>query len=345
MNETPNLDKFMREHAAREAVHADLFGRVTPEAISAQDAAIDALMKGHEARHKQWEEYEMLSMSPLRASDDNLSGYPKRPREWLDSQVLSAASPRIRDDSHIAQAMTLQPVRDLVVDGIVVLSEDRKLDIIGPPYPNVWTHKSGNAYHALASVWADPGDGMLGFDHDAGGNYDASGTVITHKQTNSGAGVYIRFVPRIAPGIAQIRPYAPYTYQWLTWGIVGRGDNSAIFGIRVWSWNLQGGDFATEQDCQYFIWNDWTPTHSPYLDTSSSPSWFQNEDNSVPEWDDDNAFLFGKQAPYFKTRPNRVYVAAIWCFGKCFSVDTLEHPRSSIGRLHAQVPWVVIGYQ
>lgn len=38
MNNTLNLEALMREHMEREAVHADLFKRVAPEAICAQDA-------------------------------------------------------------------------------------------------------------------------------------------------------------------------------------------------------------------------------------------------------------------------------------------------------------------
>ena len=40
--------------------------------------------------------------------------------------------------------MTLQPVRDVTIDGVVVLSEDKQLDFIGPPYPDFWTSKGGN---------------------------------------------------------------------------------------------------------------------------------------------------------------------------------------------------------
>jgi hypothetical protein len=59
----------------------------------------------------------------------------------------------------------------------------------------------------------------------------------------------------------------------------------------------------------------------------------------------DHAFLFGNEAPYFATRPNRIYMAAIWCLGLCWSVSPENRAGSSIGRLHGMMPWVVVGYQ
>jgi hypothetical protein len=339
MSENLHLEALIREYAVREAVHADLFTRIAPEAICAQDDLFFTLVKDREALRKQWAELDMFPVPPLKTSEDDPSVHRiERFRQRLDSRMQSADTPVIRADSHVAKAMTLQPVRDIVVDGILVLSEDRKLDIIGSPYPNFWTSKSGNAFPALQSVWADPGDGTLGFSHEVHGT-------VTGRQANSGAGLYVQFVPRIAPGIAQIRPYIPYSYNWstLSWG--SREDTSATLGLRVWSWDLAGGDFATEQDYIYPIWNSTTTSSHNNINTSQSPSWYENPDDGVPGWDDDNGFLFGKEAPYFKTRANRVYMAAIWCFGVCWSVSPENRPGWSTGRLHAKVPWVVIGYQ
>jgi hypothetical protein len=151
----------------------------------------------------------------------------------------------IHGESRVAAAQTLQPVRDLTIDGILVLSEDQRLDVIGPRYPNFWTSKGGNALPASQNVWANQGDGSFGFDHDVRGT-------VTGRQADSGAGLYVQFVPRIAPGIAQVRPYVPYYYEWSDLSFKSREDNSAIFGIRVWSWNSNGSDFAMEQNYTYF---------------------------------------------------------------------------------------------
>jgi hypothetical protein len=321
----------MDEHRTREAEHAELFQRVAPEAFRAQDSLFEKMANAHAARRKHWETHE----PPREVLEKDLSSlidksYDQRGAQRTDPSIL----PAIRKDSRVAKAMTLQPVRDIVINGIVMLSEDRKLDFIGPRYPNTWTSKSGNAFPALQSVWADANDGTFGFDHEVNGT-------VTGVQANSGAGIYVQFVPLIAPGIAQVRPYASFLYQWASISFKSREDNQATLGIRIWSWDLTGGDFFTEQDHRYFVWND--TIISSYFGVSNSPSWTSPGPES--QWDDDHAFLFGTEAPYFRTRPGRVYMAAIWCFGMCWSVSRQNRPGGAIGRLRAEVPFVVVGYQ
>jgi hypothetical protein len=339
MSETTPLEAFMREHAAREAVHAELFARVAPEAIGAQDALFHTLVKESEARRKPWEELESLSIALLpntenaKLVDRRIEHYER----WLDKQRVTSHTPVLRETSRIAQAMTLQPVRDTAIGGTLILSEDRKLDIIGARYPNFWMSHSGNAYPKDQTIWAEPGDGTFGFYHEVHGT-------VTGRQANSGAGIYVQFVPGITPGVAQIRPYLPYSYQWSNLSFRSREDTSATLGIRVWSWDLQGGGFATEQDYSYNIWNNTIITQHPV--STENPGWYTGiAPPTDPGWDDDFAFLYGKEAPYFQTRPNRVYMAAIWCFGICYSVSLENRPGWSTGKLHAKLPWVVIGYQ
>jgi hypothetical protein len=71
--------------------------------------------------------------------------------------------------SRSAIAIALQPVRDISVGDINILSEDTQLDIIGTPYPNIWTLKSGDPFEATQIVWADPNNGNLGFVHESEG--------------------------------------------------------------------------------------------------------------------------------------------------------------------------------
>jgi len=239
-------------------------------------------------------------------------------------------------ESRVAKAMALQPIRDITLDGVVVISVDRELDLIGPPYPNFWIHNNGNAFPALQTIWANPADGTFGFDHQVAGT-------VTGRLAGSGAGLYVNFVPRTAPGIAQVRPFVPFSYQWSNLSFKSREDTSATLGVLVWSCDLTGGDSVLELDHSYFLWND--TSNANHFASHNSPSWEEDQSNFVPEWDSDNGFLFGKEAPYFKTRPNRAYIAAVWCYGVCWSVSPENRPGNSIGRLHAQVPWVVIGYQ
>lgn len=336
MNDVTNLETLIRQNAASESVHTEIFNRVAPEAANAHEAAVYRLVKERESRQRHFEEHQTFSSLRELEVDPPPNPFNERLKQRLDSQTPLTDIPIIRADSRVAWSITLQPVRDLVVEGILVLSEDRKLDIFGPPYPNFWTSKSGNAFPALQTVWANPGDGAIGFGHEVVGT-------VTGRQANSGAGVYVQFVPKITPGIAQIRPFAPYSYQWVNVSFKSREDNLATFGIRVWSWDLAGADFAVEQDYTYSLWNN--TSIASYFATSNSPSWLDNQDDFVPGWDADYGFLFPNGAPYFKTRPNRVYMAAIWCFGTCWSVSRQNRPGLSIGRLHAKVPWVVIGYQ
>ena len=330
----------MLEHATRQAAHADIFARVAPEAQYAQEEMFRKLAKGYEDRRKEWAEDAHLSdTATIQAGEHAGEKAFARAVERLQRQSERAkaltATLAVRD-SRAAAAMTLQPVRDVTIDGIVVLSEDKQLDIIGPRYPDFWTSKGGDALPASQTVWANQGDGSFGFDHDVRGT-------VTGRQANSGAGVYVQFVPRIAPGIAEIRPYVPFSYQWSDLSFKSREDNSAKFGIRVWSWNSNGSDFTMEKDYTYFAWQN--TTIASYFAEASSPSWEENQEDNVPGWDFDNAFLFGDEAPYFHTRPNRIYMAAIWCFGVCWSVSPENRPGASIAKLHARVPWVVIGYQ
>jgi hypothetical protein len=320
----------MRQHAERMAPHADIFARVAPAAVEAQEALFQKLAKAREARHN-------LSLppdinSPAEAPDSRIEAF----RQRLVSRVQLKDRARIQVDSQVAKAQTLQPVRDGSVDGIPVLSEDRMLDIIGAPYPNFWISKSGNAFPSLQNVWANPADGAFGFDHQVDGT-------VTGRQGNSGAGIFVQFLPRIAPGVSQIRPFTPLSYQWMSVSFKSREDDLATLGVRVWSWDLGGGDMTLEQDYRYFLWNSSMIAH--YFGTANSPSWEEDQSNSVPEWDIDNGFLWGKESPYFKTRANRIYQAAIWCFGMVWSVSPENRPGTAVGRLHAQVPWVVIGYQ
>lgn len=239
-------------------------------------------------------------------------------------------------ESNFAKAQTFLPIRDIILEAFIIEWEDKKLDIIGPPYPGFWTIESGNAPQWMHNVaWADK-NGIFGFDHNVKGT-------VTGMQSNRASGIYIRFIPPITPGIAQIRPYLPFSYRWSTLSFKSREDSSGTFGVRVWSWSLNGGDMTLEQDYQYSCWKK--TSIASYFSVDSNPSWYDIPEDNIPGLDFDNAFNYGTQPPYFQTRPDRIYMASISCFGLCWSVSPENRPGISIGRIDAKMPWVVVGYQ
>jgi hypothetical protein len=323
------LQQLFRAHAAREAVHAELFYRVGPQAINAQEDLFRSLGEKRLALRERLQENDAIMAQSLDAPTEAwLQSYERLTRR-PDFHVRAKA-PEWAEYSRAAQALSLQPVRDLPVELTFIVSPDKKLDVLGARYPDQWTNSSGTAHPSQRSVFADAGLGKFGFSQSAAGNH-----------CESGAALWVQFVPPIAPGFAQVRPFAPYAYQWASMSFKSREDNSGGFGVLVLSWDMSGGDRITEQDYRYFVWND--QLGARYFATSQSPSWEEDQSNNVPEWDYDYAFLYGKEAPYFKTRPNRIYKAAIWCFGACASWG--ERPGQAIGRIDAQLPLVVIGYQ
>jgi hypothetical protein len=196
--------------------------------------------------------------------------------------------------------------------------------------------QAGNAIDANQTPHADLHDGTFGFSHLVNGT-------VTGRQAITGAGVFAQFNPKIVPGWAQVRPYAPFSYQWSTSSFRSSEANLATLGIRVFSWDLTGSDMVVEQDFRYFVWNN---SQSAYhFGYATSPSWEEDQSNNVPEWDYDYGFHFGDAAPYFKTRPNRLYMVAIWCSGMCWSYSPENRPGMAIGRINVEVPLIVVGYQ
>jgi len=150
-------------------------------------------------------------------------------------------------ESTAAQAEALQPLRDIVLDNIVIKLQDDSLDVFVPPYPQVWTNSQGNA--APQSYGATAGGDSFANYFDL---YQMP-NMPNDAWINLGSAIWIQFVPLITPGIAQVRPYAPYRYKWMVGaGNPGRAENYAGFGILVLSWDLAGNDRATEQDYTYF---------------------------------------------------------------------------------------------
>ncbi len=326
------IQSLIRAHAERLLPHQDLFARVLPEAIAAQTELFRRMVGARHAARAAQHDFLMprAGLEAPRPGAVSIEGI-ERIRNEFTGQSARGATWAIREHSPYAQALTLQPVRDMTVDDVVVLGGDRQLDIIGPPYIDTWLHVSGDrepiAYPDPFAFDVFDGVGVMGFDNMAQGGHD-----------EFGAGLYIRFKPRIAPGFAQVRPYAPFEYEWFRTVITGREQNNAGLGIRVWSWDDGGGDLTTEQDYFYWVWRGAGDNAAGY---DGNPSTTANPTHADSDFD--TGFLYGSQAPYFGVRPNRVYVAAVWCFGECLAEGGAQ--GIGTGKLHVRLPWVVIGYQ
>lgn len=98
MSETTHLEALICKHAERIAAHANIFTRVAPEAIGAQDALFYTLVKDLEARRKHCEEHERVPFVAMKSSEGDLLGRVEQFRQRLHSQIQSTDTPVIRAD-------------------------------------------------------------------------------------------------------------------------------------------------------------------------------------------------------------------------------------------------------
>lgn len=336
MHQSINIESLTSEHAKRLEPHRDQFRAVGDEAAAALDGMFGDFVRDREAQRQHQAKYYAFIQEARRVSDAQDSG-SRANREAILAHFMQPTSvPATREPSRLAIETTVRPVRDLTVGDVRLLEEDRALHFVVPPYPEVWT-KTGDsdpsAHDAGLTLplraWAEPTDGTFGFEAEVTGT-------VTGRSQNCGAALYFWFVPQFTPGFAQIRPIVDYSWAWLDLSFTSLENTSAGFGILVWSWRTGGGDFALELDYRYPAWDDWCS--AAYFDTHNSPSWVGTE------WDYDYAFR-PNESPYFAVRPNRIYKAAIWCFGHCSSYSPENRPGGAIARIHAKMPWAVVGYQ
>jgi len=214
---------------------------------------------------------------------------------------------------------------------------DPHLDVFAAPYADAWTDVRGRGTpHHRQAAWADRSTGEIGFDYQI---FPEPGDIAC------GAAVWVNFMrqspghpPGQGPaGSAQIRTYTPYDYTWNDQSSMERADNSAGFGFYVVSWDLAGGDLTVEQEYRYPqpVWDDvtdWNWNHA-------NPGW--------PVTSSDVAFWNGpQQTPLFSIRPQRMYSAAIWCFGQARAAgDQHDHGSYAEATLAAHVRLVVVAQQ
>lgn len=187
---------------------------------------------------------------------------------------------------------------------------DETLDVFGPPYGGQGTTREGGPHH-VHQASADRQLGTLTFAHTIGTEGGAS--FVAAAIWNQ----FMRRSPGFPPGqgnigIAQVRPFVPFSNRWETKSIIAPAHNSAGWGIFVTSEDLNGADKQVEQDHRYLFFND-------------STAWFENHANpGAPTPFEDHALSFQNQARWFLIRPGRVYSMAVWCFGSCDANGSLS---------------------
>lgn len=342
MIQRSRLRALIQEQAERQAVHQALLDSLILPLAEKQESEFNVMADRRERQRSIWEELDELSGKTRWTRGESSTASQRRTSELLLGRTDPSPFSHPKE-SNIAMGVSLQPVRDITSGAVTITAEDRALPVYGPPYTSEWTSVKDKV-PPLSNYpdpplehksWAMRDFGTIGFQQHADVGGQAMGGT-----PSSAAAVYVGFVPRITPGVAQIRPYCPYIFQYLSFNLGANLDNYAGFGIRVWSWNLDGNDQSDEQNYRYLVWS---------RDSSNNnPSWYeqlQPDDTHLkprPGWDDDHAFLWGKEAPYFSVRTGRVYVAAVWCFGGCKAAGK---SGLTIGRIHAEIPMIVIGSQ
>lgn len=330
MDSPVDLDGLIREQQERWAPYADTFADLTPAATDAWQRHVGATIEQREERWRRRAEYEREGMHGLLQR----LGFDERFGKGLD--LFSRTTPslhlevegRAAPDSVRVQRFAVRPLTDdLFVMGVFPLEET--LDVFGPPYAGQGTRLEGGP-HFQHHVNADKASGNFGFLHqinEEGGESHAAAALWVHFMRRSpgsppGQGT---------PGLAQVRPYVPYSYLWINKSYIATAHNLAGFGVFVTSRDLNGGDERTEQNHRYWIFSDGT-------------EWFAEHTNDAfPDFDHDHALSFGNAAPHFVIAPNRLYSAAVWCFGSCDANGTRADGASFAGaQIIARMPFVVV---
>jgi len=220
--------------------------------------------------------------------------------ERFRGETPSVSLPRSRQDEALGHA-TRDFWNSIIVAAFGQFGET--LDVFGPPYAGEGEERQGGPHH-LQQASADRQQGRLEFAHtigEEGGSSFVSAALWSH---------FMRRSPGFPPGqgnagIAQVRPFLPFSNRWETVSVIATARNKAGWGVFVTSEDLNGGDEQVEQNHQYWFFTD-------------STAWFDHHANpGAPTPFEDQALSFQNQAPWFLIRPGRLYSMAVWCFGEC----------------------------
>lgn len=197
------------------------------------------------------------------------------------------------------------------------------IDVTGPPYLNeVWRafNSTGNA---STRATADAPFATFGFTVGASG-----GTAF------AGAGLVIP-VASASPfeWQIQIRPFCPFSYQYHDVSNFWVAHSDMSFGIKVFSFDINGQDGRVEQDFEYPVWMDGT-------------SWQEEHTNpSFSDFDFDNAFEFDHTMPFFTAPANRNFLATVFCWGSCDADSGDGFASSALAAANVTMPYVAIAKQ
>jgi hypothetical protein len=270
-------------------------------------------------------------------SEKGMSRYLKEATADAD---YSAGLSRFRDlgstvevgsEAPLPQTLEGQLTQD-ILDAILLLSAgqfEETLDVFGPPYSSQGSERQGGD-HKQQSATADRTTGVMTLLHnigqEGGWSYVAAALWVN----------FMRRTPGSPPGqgntgIAQVRPFAPFSNRWTSMSFIAPTRNKLGFGVFVQSEDLSGGDRRKEQDHRYLYVND-------------STDWYQAHEN--PNWPSSNfehALSFNNQAPWFLIRPGRIYSAAVWCWGSCDAHGaTIEQASFAAAAVTARMPFCVV---
>jgi hypothetical protein len=324
------LDGLIQEQQERWAPYTDTFADLTPAATHAWYRHVGAMIEERQKRWRRTAEYERKGMHDLKerlGSDERFGKGLDLFRRAMDTPHFEVEG-RAGPDSARVQRFAVRPMTDdPFLTRIFPLEET--LDVFGLPYAAHSSSLEGGP-HFQHHVTADKTSGRFGFLHqineEGGESYAA-------------AALWIHFMRRTpgsppgqgSPGLAQIRPYIPYSYLWIDKSYIATAHNIGGFGIFVTSRDLSGGDERTDQNHRYWIFSDGT-------------SWFEEHANpAFPGFDQDHALSFNDAAPHFSILPNRLYSAAVWCFGLCDANGTGADGASfAAAQIDARMPFVVV---
>ena len=219
-----------------------------------------------------------------------------------------------------------------ILDAILLLTAgqfEETLDVSGPPYSGQGSERQGGD-HKQQSATADRTTGIMtllhNIGHEGGWSYVAAALWVN----------FMRRSPGSPPGqgntgVAQVRPFAPFSNQWTSMSFIAPTRNKLGFGVFVQSEDLSGGDRRTEQDHRYLYVND-------------STDWYQAHENpNFPSSNFEHALSFNNQAPWFLIRPGRIYSAAVWCWGSCDAHGaTIEQASFAAAAVTARMPFCVV---
>jgi hypothetical protein len=316
---------------ATEAAHAEVFRRVMPEANETLRQTFRRTVERQTERWAREAEYTKLGtealLDVLAKDERHRTGLELFQRDAERTMTLTERHEHEHGHETESGRFALRPwlldPLDNAADIVASAGPDKKLDVFGPPYAQQWSDQHGDRPHQQQMILLNANTGRFGFVHTIG---KEGGNIF------SGAAHWIQFMPTPGMTQAEVRPYCPFNYAWHDKSYIATAHNHGGFGILVLSFDLSGGDRATEQDFRYELWGDGT-------------SWYQDHANpSFPAHDDDNAYLWGHEAPYFNLRQNRIYMAAIWCWGNCDANGaSLTEASYAQALIDARIPFVVVG--